>query len=80
MRYKKCDYMLGDDAEGSWFEFHKEVKASFEQFWQNNKLAVDEKGRIYRTNVRRVRPKYHYEMDFRKKGKKEDGDNKGTNS
>ena len=59
----------------SWKDFSALVSEAYDLFWQKNKLAVDERGRTYRTNIRRVRPKPAYELDFRnkKKGTKEDG-------
>jgi hypothetical protein len=62
-------------VSGSWKDFSALVSEAYDLFWQKNKLAVDERGRTYRTNIRRVRPKPAYELDFRnkKKGIKEDG-------
>ena len=58
--------------------FTKDVKQAYEDFWLKNKLSYKD-GELVRTDVPRKRPKYHYELDFRKKGKK-DGDYQGTNS
>ncbi len=65
----------------SWKDFSALVSEAYDLFWQKNKLAVDERGRTYRTNIRRVRPKPAYELDFRnkKKGTKYD-DHSGANS
>ena len=54
---------------GSWKDFSALVSEAYDLFWQKNKLAVDERGRTYRTNIRRVRPKPAHELDFRNKKK-----------
>ena len=69
-------------SEISWHSFHEDVRIGYDLFWQKNKLAVDEHGRTYRTNIRRVRPKPAHELDFRnakRKGMK-DGDHSGANN
>lgn len=72
------NYMRGDEVPGGWKGFHEDVKQAFEDFWLKNKLSYKD-GELVRTDVPRKRPNYHYELDFRKKGKK-DGDYQGTNS
>jgi hypothetical protein len=56
-------------VSGSWKDFSALVSEAYDLFWQKNKLAVDEHGRTYRTNIRRVRPKPAHELDFRNKKK-----------
>lgn len=50
-------------------DFNLGVSEAYDLFWQKNKLAVDNKGRTYRTKIPRVRPKPAYELDFRNKKK-----------
>ncbi len=66
--------------EISWHSFHEDVRIGYDLFWGKNKLAVDEHGRTYRTNIRRVRPKPAHELDFRnkKKGTKYDDHSKAN--
>lgn len=55
-----------------------EVARAFDKFWGRNKLAVDSKGKPYRTNVPRVMPKGAGDfIDFRKAETKKKGKKSG---
>lgn len=44
--------------------FGQQVARAFEEFWKKNKLSVDRRGKVYRTDVPRQRPNFDH-VDFR---------------
>lgn len=48
------------------YEFIKEFRVAYENFWEKNQLGIDKNGKKYRTDVKRIRPKPWNEFDFRK--------------
>lgn len=55
-----------------------QVARAFERFWDRNQLSVDSKGKPFRTNVPRVRPKGSGDfIDFRKAETKKKGKKSG---
>jgi hypothetical protein len=66
------------DEHGKSVSFGVQVARAFDKFWDRNKLAVDSKGKPYRTNSPRVRPKGAGDfMDFRKPETKKKGKKSG---
>ena len=54
----------------------REVSEAYERFWAKNQLTTvwdNGEGRTVRTAVPRVRPKAKSELDFKNKGKKQNG-------
>lgn len=60
--YGDWDKISFDNA----YEFIKEFKVAYENFWEKNQLGIDKNGKKYRTGVKRIRPKPWHEFDFRR--------------
>ena len=58
--YGDWDKISFDNA----YEFIKEFRVAYENFWQKKQLGIDKNGKKYRTDVKRTRPKPLNEFDL----------------
>jgi len=66
------------DEHGKSVPLGVQVARAFDKFWDKNQLSVDSKGKSYRTNIPRVRPKGAGDfIDFRKPETKKKGKKSG---